>query len=157
MDRHAHYRDTRSSIARAFDVAVTFNSGRPIRGGFYLFTIRDSSNGNSSVQDIAGNHLDGVFYGKFASGNGIPGSDFVAMLSGYHDKIFAPQTLVGTASAANGGVGGPPVGAVHSGVSRRSFRAAAARYSEPVPRPPAVAPQSSMRMPPRRPAASATT
>ena len=37
------------------------------------------------------------------------------MLSGYHDKIFAPQTIVGTASAANGGNGGPPIGAVHSG------------------------------------------
>ncbi len=26
-----------------------------------------------------------------------------------------PQTIIGTASNANGGVGGPPVGAVHSG------------------------------------------
>jgi large repetitive protein len=99
----------------SYDVAVTFNDGATIRGGFYLFTIRDSSNGNSSVQDIAGNHLDGVFYGTFPSGNGIPGSDFVTMLSGYHYKIFSPQTLVGTASAANGGVGGPRIGAVHSG------------------------------------------
>ncbi len=97
------------------NVAVTFNNGGTIRGGFYLLTIRDSSNGNSSVQDIAGNHLDGVFYGSFPSGNGIPGSDFVAMLSGFHNKIFAPQTIVGTANAHNGGVGGPPVGKVHSG------------------------------------------
>jgi hypothetical protein len=67
------------------------------------------------VQDIAGNHLDGVFYGSFPSGNGINGSDFVAELSGYHDKIFVPQTIIGTASNANGGHGGPPIGAVHSG------------------------------------------
>ncbi|HEX3446848.1 MAG TPA: Ig-like domain-containing protein, partial [Isosphaeraceae bacterium] len=106
---------TPGAAPNSYDVAVTFNSGKPIRGGFYLFTIRDSTNGNSSVQDITGNHLDGVFYGSFPSGNGINGSDFVAMLSAYHFKIFAPQTIVGTASAANGGVGGPRVGAVHSG------------------------------------------
>jgi hypothetical protein len=100
----------------SYDVAVTFNNGKPIKGGFYLFTIHDSSNGSSSVQDIAENHLDGVFYGTFPSGNGINGSDFVAELDAYHAKVFAPQTIVGTASAANGGVGGPPVGAVHSGV-----------------------------------------
>jgi hypothetical protein len=106
---------TAGAAAGSYNVDVTFNNGNPIRGGFYLFTIRDSSNGASSVEDIAGNHLDGVFYGRFPSGNGIPGSDFVAMLSGFHNKIFSPQTIVGTASNANGGVGGPPVGAVHSG------------------------------------------
>jgi hypothetical protein len=100
----------------SYDVAVTLNNGQPIKGGFYLFTIRGSSNGNSSVQDIAENHLDGVFYGSFPSGNGIPGSDFVAELVAYHDKVFAPQTIEGTASAANGGVGGVPVGFVHSGL-----------------------------------------
>ena len=104
-----------ATLPNAFDVAVTFNSGKPIKGGFYLFTIRDSSNGNSSVQDLAENHLDGVFYGSFPSGNGINGSDFVAELDAVHNKVFAPQTIVGTASNSNGGVGGPPVGAVHSG------------------------------------------
>jgi hypothetical protein len=108
--------ETPGALPNSYDVAVVFNSGKQIRGGFYLFTIRDSSNGNSSVQDNAENHLDGVFYGSFPSGNSINGSDFVAMLSGFHFKIFAPQTIVGTASAANGGVGGPPIGAVHSGV-----------------------------------------
>jgi hypothetical protein len=102
-------------LPNAYDVVVTLNSGKPIRGGFYLFTIRDSSNGNSSVQDLAENHLDGVFYGTFPSGNGINGSDFVAELDAFHNKIFAPQTIIGTASPGNGGVGGPPVGAVHSG------------------------------------------
>ena len=120
--------ETPGAAAGSYDVAVTFNSGRPIKGGFYLFTIRDSTNGNSSVQDNAENHLDGVFYGSFPSGNGIPGSDFVAELDAYHDKVFAPQTIVGTASAANGGVGGPPVGAVHSGV----FSQAVPRGGDPV-------------------------
>ena len=106
--------ETAGPVAGSYDVAVVFNSGRQIRGGFYLFTIRDSSNGNSSVQDIAGNHLDGHFYGTFPSGNGVNGSDFVAELDGYHNKIFVPQTIIGTANNANGGHGGPPIGAVHS-------------------------------------------
>jgi len=104
------------TIPFAYDVAVTFNGGAIIKGGFYLFTIRDSSNGNSSVQDLAENHLDGVFYGSFPSGNGINGSDFVAELQAYHNKVFAPQTIIGTSSAANGGVGGLPVAPVHSGI-----------------------------------------
>ena len=104
------------TIPYAYDVAVTFNGGAILKGGFYLFTIRDSSNGNSSVQDLAENHLDGVFYGSFPSGNGINGSDFVAELQAYHNKVFAPQTIIGTAFAGNGGVGGPPVAPVHSGI-----------------------------------------
>jgi PKD repeat protein len=104
------------TIPFAYDVAVTFNGGKIIQGGFYIFVIRDSSNGNSSVQDLAENHLDGVFYGTFPSGNGIPGSDFMAELQGFHNKIFAPQSIIGTAAAANGGVGGVSTNAVHSGV-----------------------------------------
>ena len=77
------------TIANAYDVAVTFNNGRPIQGGFYLFTIRDSSSGRSMIQDLAGNDLDGEFYGSFPSGNGVNGGDFVAELVGYHNKIFA--------------------------------------------------------------------
>jgi hypothetical protein len=103
------------TIPFAYDVAVTFNGKKPIRGGFYLFTIRDASNGNSSVQDLAENHLDGVFYGSFPSGNGINGSDFVAELDAFHDKVFAPQTIIGTASPGNSGVGRLPVAGVHSG------------------------------------------
>src|SRR5262249_30235466 len=76
----------------------------------------DSSNGEASVQDLAENHLDGEFYGTFPSGNHINGGDYVAELQAYHNKVFAPQTIIGTANAANGGVGGKRVGAVHSGV-----------------------------------------
>ena len=68
------------------------------------------------MQDLAENHLDGVFYGSFPSGNGINGSDFVAELQAFHNKVFAPQTIIGTAIAGNGGVGGLPVAPVHSGI-----------------------------------------
>ena len=104
------------TIPFAYDVAVTFNGGATIKGGYYLFTIRDSSNGDSSVQDLAENHLDGVFYGSFPSGNGINGSDFVAELQAEHNKVFAPQTIIGTSNAQNGGVGGLPVAPIHSGI-----------------------------------------
>jgi hypothetical protein len=104
------------TIANAFDVAVTINGGGIIRGGFYLFTVRDTSSGNSSVQDRAENHLDGEFYGKFPSGNGVNGGDFVAELQAYHNKVFAPQTIIGTAFAGNGGHGGRRVAPVHSGI-----------------------------------------
>lgn len=97
-------------------VGLVFNSGHVLHGASYTFTIRDSSRGASTIQDVAGNSLDGEFYGAFPSGNGIPGGDFVAMLTAYHNKIFAPQPLAGTANAANGGQGGAPVGAPHSGV-----------------------------------------
>jgi len=116
------------TIPYAYDVAVTFNGGAILSGGFYLFTIRDSSNGNSSVQDLAENHLDGVFYGSFPSGNGINGSDFVAELQAYHNRVFAPQTIIGTAFAGNTGVGGPPVAPVHSGI----FVPAVARSGSPI-------------------------
>jgi hypothetical protein len=104
------------TIPFAYDVAVTLNGGAIIPGGYYLFTIRGRSNGNSSVQDLAENHLDGVFYGSFPSGNGINGSDFVAELVAIHNKVFAPQSIIGTASPGNNGNGGLPVGAVHSGI-----------------------------------------
>jgi len=104
------------TIANAYDVAVTFNGGAAIKGGYYLFTIRDSSDGNSSVQDLAENHLDGEFFGSFPSGNGINGSDFVAELEAVHGKVFAPQTIIGTAFPGNGGDGGPAVAPIHSGI-----------------------------------------
>ncbi len=104
------------TITYAYDVAVTFNNGAPIKGGYYLFTIRDSIDGNSSVQDLAENHLDGEFFGSFPSGNGINGSDFVAELEAVHGKIFAPQTIIGTAFPGNGGDGGPAVAPIHSGI-----------------------------------------
>ena len=67
------------------------------------------------MQDIAGNHLDGEFYGTFPSGNGINGGDFVADALRVPQQDLRAQTIVGTANAANGGNGGPPIGAVHSG------------------------------------------
>jgi hypothetical protein len=75
---------------------LSINNGRQIRGGSYTLTVRGV--GNSPVQDVAGNDLDGVFYGYYPSGNGNPGSNFVAILDAIHHRIYAPRTVVGHAS-----------------------------------------------------------
>jgi hypothetical protein len=80
-------------------VTLSLNRGQPIRGGFYDFTIRSVSPKDlSGIQDIAGNALDGEFYGYFPSGNNRPGGDFVAELDTVHHIIFAPNTVVGRAT-----------------------------------------------------------
>ncbi|MDG3006020.1 Ig-like domain-containing protein [Paludisphaera mucosa] len=78
---------------------VQFNGGAGIRGGKYLFQIRSVDPSNlSGVQDIAGNALDGEFYGFFPSGNHVNGGDFVAQLDAIHHTISPPQSQVGTAT-----------------------------------------------------------
>jgi hypothetical protein len=47
-----------------------------LRRGTYVYTV---ASGPDGVTDVAGNPLDGEFYGRFPSGNGVPGRDFVAV------------------------------------------------------------------------------
>jgi hypothetical protein len=74
-------------------VVLTINNGRQIRGGKYIFTVF-----SGGIRDVAGNALDGEFYGFFPSGNNVPGGNFVAGLDAVHNRIFAPRTLIGNAS-----------------------------------------------------------
>jgi len=75
---------------------VVLNGGAAIRGGVYMIRIRSAaSDAPSGVQDIAGNALDGEFYGTFPTGNNVPGGDFAAMLDAIHGRVFAPQSTVG--------------------------------------------------------------
>ena len=76
-------------------VAVVIDGAqRQLRGGApYTLTIR-----SGGIRDIAGNALDGEFYGFFPSGNNKPGGDFVARLDAIHRQIFAPGTIIGSAS-----------------------------------------------------------
>ncbi len=77
-------------------VTLTINKGHYIRGGWYQFTIYSASPiDTSGIRDIAGNALDGEFYGYFPSGNNLRGGNFVAQLTAIHHTIFAPSTLVG--------------------------------------------------------------
>jgi streptogramin lyase len=74
-------------------VVLTFNNARQIRGGTYIFTIF-----SRGIRDVAGNALDGEFFGFFPSGNNLPGGNFVAGLGAVHHTIFAPKTLLGHAT-----------------------------------------------------------
>ena len=78
---------------------LSINGGRYIPGGTYLFTVKSVSPSDlTGVQDIAGNALDGEFYGFFPSGNNQPGGNFVAELNAVHHEIFAPATVIGRAT-----------------------------------------------------------
>ena len=106
------------------NVTLTINGGQPIRGGHYLFTIHSKSSAlPSGVQDLAGNALDGEFYGFFPSGNNVPGGDFVARIYAVHNRILPPMSVIGNGSPvvppgtlATGGtaIGGPTTFSVHS-------------------------------------------
>ncbi|HEX8203266.1 MAG TPA: DUF4394 domain-containing protein [Isosphaeraceae bacterium] len=74
-------------------VIATINRGLRLRGGFSTLLVR-----SGGIQDVAGNALDGEFFGLFPSGNGNRGGDFVARLDSIHNVIFAPAPVGGTAS-----------------------------------------------------------
>ena len=69
------------AATRSFDVAVTFNDAAS-RSAEASTSSRSATRatGTRRFRTSPANHLDGVFYGTFPSGNGIPGSDFVTML-----------------------------------------------------------------------------
>jgi hypothetical protein len=80
-------------------VVLTFNHGRPLRSGTYTLTIFAAAGtgpGGTGVRDLAGNALDGEFYGAFPSGDGVPGGNFVARLETVGHRVRAPKSAVGT-------------------------------------------------------------
>jgi hypothetical protein len=79
-----------SGLASMVDVAI--NAGMRLRGGMYTLLIR-----SGGVQDIAGNPLDGTFFGSFPSGDGLSG-DFVARLDSIHNTVYPPAPENSTAS-----------------------------------------------------------
>ena len=91
---------TQGSVGSApVGVQAVINLGQRLRGGFYTFEIFAASVlKTSGVQDVAGNALDGEFYGYFPSGNNVNGGDFVARLDAVHHFVLPPITTVGTAS-----------------------------------------------------------
>ena len=68
---------------------MVFNNGHKVRGGRYLIII-DSGTGDTGIHDVAGNALDGNFYGTFPSGDGLPGGDFAASIDTFHNNIVLP-------------------------------------------------------------------
>jgi hypothetical protein len=88
-----------ATTSGAQTVTLHINHGKYLRGGHYFLQIRSISPKDlTGIQDIHGNALDGEFYGFFPSGNNVPGGDFIAELDAVHHTIFAPGTVVGTAT-----------------------------------------------------------
>jgi hypothetical protein len=84
------------------DVTVVFNNGAFNHGGWFRIIARAASVlMTSGIQDVAGNALDGEFYGQqSASGNGVPGGDFVANIYSQHQNTpgfgySGPLTIIG--------------------------------------------------------------
>ncbi|WP_337175574.1 Ig-like domain-containing protein [Paludisphaera sp.] len=78
---------------------LTINDGRGIRGGRYSFRILSVDPSNlTGVRDVAGNALDGEYYGYFPSGNNVNGGDFAAYLDAIHRTILPAQGQVGRAT-----------------------------------------------------------
>ena len=96
-------------------VNVVFNRGRSFRGGKYEVLI-NSGTGDAGIQDVAGNALDGNFYGPFPTGDGLAGGNFVAEILTFHNKVlpFVPVADGYVPPAA--GID-PPAGALHSGAT----------------------------------------
>jgi hypothetical protein len=91
--------DVPGTLTGTQTVTLSINGGKYIKGGWYFFTIYSASPSDpSGVQDIAGNALDGEFYGYFPSGNNVNGGNFVAQLTAIHHTIFAPSTVIGRAT-----------------------------------------------------------
>jgi hypothetical protein len=74
-------------------VEVSINKNQAIRGGSYRFTVK-----SGGIEDVAGNALDGEFYGNFPSGNNQAGGNFVANLDNVHDRVQPPLPVTTTAS-----------------------------------------------------------
>ena len=107
-------------------VTVVFNDGRPFRGGKYEVVI-DAGTHDAGIQDIAGNALDGNFYGGFPSGDGLAGGNFVASIATFHNVILPFVPIADGYVPPQAGVD-PPAGAggkAHKAHAVRDTKAAA--------------------------------
>ena len=99
-------------------VSVVFNNGHTFRGGKYEVVI-DSGTGDSGIQDVAGNALDGNFYGTFPAGDGLPGGNFVAAILTFHNKVLPYIPIADGYVPPPKGID-PPAGSAHIGRTHKS-------------------------------------
>jgi hypothetical protein len=94
-------------------VTVVFNKGKVFRGGKYEVLI-NSGTGDTGIQDVAGNALDGNFYGSFPTGDGLAGGNFVADIYTFHNVILPFVPIADGYSPPPKGID-PPAGSGASG------------------------------------------
>lgn len=92
-------------------VTLTFNNGRKLKFGVYTLLAR-----SGGIRDVAGNALDGEFYGTFPSGNGQAGGDFTADFPSFHRITRAPGSPNGSVGPFAGPV--PAAASLHSRVAK---------------------------------------
>jgi flagellar hook assembly protein FlgD len=75
---------------------LAINKGHKLPSGRYVLTVK-----SSGITDIAGNALDGEFYGYVPSGNGKPGGNFQALLVSNQSFVFAAMPTSSSATPNN--------------------------------------------------------
>ena len=117
---------------------MVFNNGHTVRGGRYLIVI-NSGGGDTGIHDVAGNALDGNFYGTFPSGDGLPGGNFAASIDTFHNNIVLPPVpfLDGYVPPSAAVVDPPAVATAQPRMCDRSSgrRRRQSRYATPSSRP----------------------
>jgi hypothetical protein len=112
-----------ASATSPVTVRVVFNHGHAVRGGAYLIVI-NSGTGDHGIQDVAGNALDGNFYGTFPSGDGLAGGNFAASISTFHNHVVLAPVPVKDGYVAPGSAVIDPPAAVKEARKVRHVRAA---------------------------------
>ena len=87
------------------------------RGGKYEVII-DSGTGDTGIQDVAGNALDGNFYGPFPTGDGLAGGNFVAEIYTFHNVVLPYVPIANGYVPPAAGID-PPAGSTHAGKIRK--------------------------------------
>ncbi|MFO0960021.1 MAG: Ig-like domain-containing protein [Isosphaeraceae bacterium] len=85
-----------ATTGNAYRVSVTFNHGKNLGTDRFYLAIRGTVGTEPGVMDLAGNRLDGEFYGKYPSGNGINGGDFLARFAAGTARSTPARTVIGT-------------------------------------------------------------
>ncbi len=98
-------------------VHVVFNKGHSMRGGNYAVII-NSGTGDKGIQDVAGNALDGNYYGKFPSGDGLAGGNFVATIATFHNRVLPGIPILDGYVPPSSAVD-PPAGSSKTGTTKK--------------------------------------
>ncbi len=99
-------------------LTIAIDNGTALGSGRFLLTI-DSADGagtlsGNGLRDVAGNALDGEFYGYFGSGNNKPGGDFVIGLQGSQQKVFTTWQAPNGDASPKHPLGTPNAGKKHT-------------------------------------------
>ena len=83
-------------------VGIDMAGGANVPAGMYqVSAFAAGASHTSGIADLAGNALDGQFYGSLPSGNGHPGGDFTISLPTNYNTLPANPPVVGPAAVGS--------------------------------------------------------